>query len=356
MTDMRVTIRVLGSSAEVSNSLRQMVAIFGPELARIAEELPPVEGVDGLQFNPTTSHPILNERESVRASLHKASRTYHVGAAINYVEWTNCEWSTRLESFSAALLRGVESLPKSRVTPALREGLIASIVRAKERLLSQPPQQVAPVLPIYLHTDEHGKIISISFQMNGPLPAGNAVEIASQEAVKYEGTKLWGSPEQPQMFKLYMRDKGGKLLYREAWYSDKRVVEHWGECGDKGHTRDHVAPSVAEAKRIIARLKDAARTEGYKSIPRSRMATLVIEYPIAGFGTPGDVCRRHALEDHFDQLIGWLGLGHVDGGSSGSDSMEVFLVVVDFELAKSAIESATHNTDAGSFRRIYRPK
>ena len=39
-----------------------------------------------------------------------------------------------------------------------------------------------------------------------------------------------------------------------------------------------------------------------------------------------------------DEVLGWTGLGHTDGGSIGSGTMEVGCVVVDFEIAKKVIE------------------
>ena len=118
--------------------------------------------------------------------------------------------------------------------------------------------------------------------------------------------------------------------------------------------REHSAQSEVEAARILARLRDSAREDGYRSIAESRMKLLVVEYELDSWGSPGDLEMRHRLEDEFDDLAGWLGLGHLDGGSIGSGTMEVALVVVDFDIAKLALERETKGTEMAGFRRIYR--
>jgi hypothetical protein len=84
------------------------------------------------------------------------------------------------------------------------------------------------------------------------------------------------------------------------------------------------------------------------------MPMLIVEYAIDAFGSSNDLDRRHKFEDSLNNLIGWLGLGHLDGGSIGSGTMGVALQVVDFAIAKRALEEASRNTDLGGFSRIYR--
>jgi hypothetical protein len=84
------------------------------------------------------------------------------------------------------------------------------------------------------------------------------------------------------------------------------------------------------------------------------MKFLIVEYALDTWGTPDDLERRHKLEDQFDDLIGWLGLGHLDGGSIGSGTMEIALLVVDYGIAKAALERATKGTEMEGFTRICR--
>ena len=54
-----------------------------------------------------------------------------------------------------------------------------------------------------------------------------------------------------------------------------------------------------------------------------------------------------------NETLGWAGLGHCDGGSIGSDTMEVCCFVVDFDIAKSVIEADLQGTEFADFTRIY---
>jgi len=45
---------------------------------------------------------------------------------------------------------------------------------------------------------------------------------------------------------------------------------------------------------------------------------LEVECKIEGFGTVSDLDKRHKLEGVLNELLGWTGLGHVDGSSIGS--------------------------------------
>jgi hypothetical protein len=156
------------------------------------------------------------------------------------------------------------------------------------------------------------------------------------------------------MFKLYKRDMDGRLLYHEAWANGSSIVEHWGICGERGNTREHAAPTEPDIQRILDGLAEAARSRGYAPILEEDMELLVVEYSIDGMGSTADLDRRHQLEDRFNELVGWLGLGELDGGSIGSGTMEIALIVVDFEIAKAALEAHAVGTGLAGFTQIYR--
>ena len=52
-----------------------------------------------------------------------------------------------------------------------------------------------------------------------------------------------------------------------------------------------------------------------------------------------------------DETLGWTGLGHCDGGSIGSDTMEVCCLVVDFDTAAKAIEADLRGTEFADYTR-----
>ena len=70
-------------------------------------------------------------------------------------------------------------------------------------------------------------------------------------------------------------------------------------------------------------------------------------------GCGEDVEKRYLLQDRMNETLGWTGLGHCDGGSIGSGTMEVCCYVVDFENAKNVIENDLMGTEFEDYLRIY---
>ena len=70
-------------------------------------------------------------------------------------------------------------------------------------------------------------------------------------------------------------------------------------------------------------------------------------------GTAEDVEKRTRLQDKMDDVLGWTGLGHCDGGSIGSGTMEVCCYVIDFETAKSVIQENLKGTEFSNYTRIF---
>ena len=70
-------------------------------------------------------------------------------------------------------------------------------------------------------------------------------------------------------------------------------------------------------------------------------------------GCGEDVEKRYLLQDRMNETLGWTGLGHCDGGSIGSGTMEVCCYVVDFEIAKNVIENDLKGTEFEDYMRIY---
>lgn len=58
-----------------------------------------------------------------------------------------------------------------------------------------------------------------------------------------------------------------------------------------------------------------ARTRGFADVDEDDHRCLLVEYAVGGMGTTRDVDKRHALEGRLNELLGWTGLGHCDGGS-----------------------------------------
>jgi hypothetical protein len=153
------------------------------------------------------------------------------------------------------------------------------------------------------------------------------------------------------MLKLYKRIEG-VLHYHEAWEDDGKIVEHWGKAGLKGKFVEHPAPATSGARALRKVLKPALE-KGYAPVPARRMAVVLVEYVIKGFGTPADLKKRHELEDLLNEVLGWTGLGHCDGGSIGSGTMGACCFVVDAELARRVLKSKLKGTRFANYSRIY---
>jgi hypothetical protein len=154
--------------------------------------------------------------------------------------------------------------------------------------------------------------------------------------------------------KLY-KTVDGILRYHEAWVSeDDEVTEHWGVVGEHGESREHKTLAGESEDDAVIRVLREAIENGYGPIDMEDHATLLVEYAISGMGTADDLDKRHALEDHLNEALGWTGLGMCDGGSIGSGTMEVCCFVVDFAIAKRVIEADLAETGFSDFTRIYR--
>jgi hypothetical protein len=154
------------------------------------------------------------------------------------------------------------------------------------------------------------------------------------------------------VIKLYSRI-GNVLHYHEAWESDGSIIEHWGRVGERGEQRSvPVEPGISEEDAIETVLA-TARKKGYAEIGESEHIIVLVEYSIDGMGTPQDLEKRHALEDRLNQTLGWTGLGHCDGGSTGSGSMEACCFVVDVDIAKRVIADDLKGTPFSDYAAIF---
>lgn len=155
------------------------------------------------------------------------------------------------------------------------------------------------------------------------------------------------------MIKLYKRLESGRIAYHEAWVEDNQIFEHWGIAGTRGRLRTRKLDGTLDEQANLDRVLAKPLSEGFSPIDLDDHSVLLIEFPIDGFGTQADIQKRYALQDRMDQTLGWMGLGHCDGGSTGSGTMEVCCYVVDFDVAKRVIEKDLRGTEFGDYSRIY---
>ncbi|MBK9486978.1 MAG: hypothetical protein IPO01_17895 [Chitinophagaceae bacterium] len=156
------------------------------------------------------------------------------------------------------------------------------------------------------------------------------------------------------MLKLYKRVEN-QILYWETWDKDEKTgIVHWGVVGQRGEDKEIKSRLFSNFRKTIQKEIDERIKEGYSEFDDDNLAFLEIEYIIDGFGTDEDLDKRHRLEEKMDEVLGWTGLGHTDGGSIGSGTMEVGCIVVDFDIAKKVIENSLTNTEFSNYSRIFK--
>ena len=156
------------------------------------------------------------------------------------------------------------------------------------------------------------------------------------------------------MIKLY-KDIDNQLHYWETWNKDdKTAIIHWGIVGQRGQNKEVKGGLFSNFRKKVQQEIDEKLNEGYAEFDEDKVSFLEIEYKIDGFGTEEDLDKRHRLEEKMDQVLGWTGLGHADGGSIGSGTMEVGCIVVDFDIAKKVIEEELKDTEFGDYSRIFK--
>jgi predicted DNA-binding WGR domain protein len=356
---MKVSINCRMATAEVSKSARQMGEIFDGALSALAGAQPDFVNIGSLSVGLMISHPICGVRSRGRRSYSTKLGVYFVEAAIEYGRWSSGSWVERTDAFADATRNAVARIPGTRIAAAERALLEAIVEQARWRVRRSVPTEIEPVNSIFLiYNDASTGKPGVSFTPP-PLRLGDkvrVVEVRPEDASSASREAAPAANEQsPPLAKLYQRIDG-RLRYHEIWIRGRAVVEHCGTCGERGQVQEHVVADDSQASELFKKLSREARAKGFRPIPRSRHATLVVEYPMDGFDGTDDLQRRHEIEDFLDQQMGWLGLGHCDGGATGSGGMEIFCIVVDFGLAKTSISHELSRSLFGGFQRIYRMK
>ena len=156
------------------------------------------------------------------------------------------------------------------------------------------------------------------------------------------------------MLKLYDLASPSKR-YWETWENeDSSHIVHWGPLGERGETKTVKAGLFRRATKKIQSEIDSMLEAGFHPIADEDHHIVLIEYEVNGFGTEADLDKRHQLEHRMNQTLGWTGLGHCDGGSIGSGTMEACCYVVDVELAFDVIKADLKGTEFADYTRIFK--
>ena len=155
------------------------------------------------------------------------------------------------------------------------------------------------------------------------------------------------------MLKLYRLD-ANPARYWETWEADEGShIVHWGILGERGEYKTLWPSDGQPVSETIQREIDALIPQGYGVVDDDDHRILLIEYAVKDFASPEELKKRHRLQARMDETLGWHGLGHCDGGSSGSGTMEACCYVVDFNIAKAVIETDLKGTEFADYIRIY---
>ncbi|WP_443749189.1 hypothetical protein [Asticcacaulis solisilvae] len=333
---MEFECRTAWCSNDCWTAVKQMDQAFGETFARLAQSrVAAISGFGSLIIFLSIRSPAFTTASgNQRGSYHKASDTYYATGTLNYDDWVSRKWVERVDSYARSVADSIRRIAKSRITKEERELLLEIVALTIGEVSDDVPSDVLPLDSIFVKRDASGRIVGMGSLLasDADLAMGYSVE----EFMPGEPLPERDMSEDLPAFKLYRRDDDS-LHYHEAWASAGEITEHWGLCGTEGESRVHAYATPAEARRICAALKAKARAEDYRPVAPSRHRRLVVELPVDGFGDVADLDTRHEIEDYLNDRLGWLGLGHCDGGSTGSGTMEVFCFVVDMAIARDAI-------------------
>lgn len=332
---MLISIYLSISWLETGEAVGQTVKAFDDALGQLGRTLSTTSQIEDLAFALHSNHPIFDsQRKRASGQYHASTRTFYASAEVDYAAWIQLDWTTRVEAVGIALNAAAGAIHKTRISEPERLQVLALIAEVQRRVASNPPEILAHLQPIALaHFPGQSKPTSAG-SMDGT-PSDHVTLLPPEKVYEYL-ENLPRSEPAPEMFKRYKRTSIG-LEYHEAWPEDEVVVEHWGICGERGQTHQYPASTAGDQRKILKELKTKAAAMGFKPIPLSRHTAVIVQRSIDGMGTVEDVDERHALEDFLNEETGWLGLGHCDGGSIGSGSMESYCYVVDAKLARAAL-------------------
>ncbi len=141
------------------------------------------------------------------------------------------------------------------------------------------------------------------------------------------------------MLRLYKKE-GDALRYWEAWVDDNGLSVHWGTVGEMGEHKTSPIPPGEDPDMVLAEAAGPLVDEGYDEPEPDSLIPLVVQYPLQGKGSGHDFERRDAVEELLTDILGWTGNGEVEGGETQPGRMNVFLRVMDQQIAVRTLVEA----------------
>ena len=318
---MRLEARFYSITADLSSAVTQVEEHVGKELTKRAAALPDLQHVGELILFLAIK----------TDGKHSIGRSYPEGKCIvsyqtRYKSWFGTTWQQRVHLVAASYEATIKGVPKTRITEPERDSLLQLLADVRQDALNRMPDKVA-------------EAVSTLFRF---MPDGYDPEAPKPP---------------PSIVKLYKR-VGEEMHYREAWIEPEHhiVTQHEGICGTRGSTKRTGGGTQLGARALFDRFIATAKSDGFRRISECRMQWLIVEYAVHGMGTSANLKRRHSIERLVDSELGWHGLGHCDGGSIGSGTMEIACLVVDFDKAKATLERTLAVSEFPDTLRIFRQR
>lgn len=329
MTSFFVSTKIV--SAEASNACYQVMKLFETAIYETGLGAVSVPGFDSINCYLGVRHPYFGGDEAARARVSKAHASINVDVFADYRQFA-ADWAARVSSVEAALLEGIGKLPPKHVDAAARGHFAALVVAAAASLKKSPPRNPKAVTPVYVLLDPDGHVATV-----GTSDFENAIEITVTDIDKYvRAPKRPTSDTEP--FTLYRMDSDTGWRFVSVWHHENSLHELTGTSGRRGDLKEHADISQHDAARLHASLKREAKAAGFKALSMRHMKALTVFYDANPAEGSRSAAWRHEIEDAWNNLLGWYGLGFCDGGASGLGTHDIHIFVVDRPAALQAIE------------------
>ncbi len=140
--------------------------------------------------------------------------------------------------------------------------------------------------------------------------------------------------------KLY-RKTGDATDYLQLYGNSEEpayLVLHWGRVGEKSLLHHIKDKTLQELQQQYADYFDAQTAAGYR--PADNAHSLILQFGTGNsWGGLDDLDFRNEIWNELEAWLFWSGNGDVSGGDIGSGTVNLFLDVIDLEMAVQAIKA-----------------
>lgn len=143
------------------------------------------------------------------------------------------------------------------------------------------------------------------------------------------------------MVKLYKK-VDELLFYSECWYNGTKAITHFGVVGSSGKTKQFLCSDYINFEEAFIK---KYKKQGYTTIDTDHMFTICIELDYTVLEI------KDTVIEGLNELLGWLGLGQVDGYDVDVISklfkqkkVTIYCCVVDSTIAYTHIENYIKKT------------